>query len=45
MRLVVALIQGAAAGTLACAISRSLEALGVLIDLRLVLECQINSYV
>jgi len=45
MRLVVALIQGAAAGTLTYAISRSLEALGVLIDLKLVLECQIYSFV
>jgi len=37
MRLLDALIKGTAAGTLACAISRNLDALGVLIDLRLVL--------
>jgi hypothetical protein len=37
-------IQGTAAGTLACAISHSLEALGVLVDLSVVLECQMYSY-
>jgi hypothetical protein len=45
MRLLDELIEGTGAETLACAIWRSLEALGVLIDLRLVLECQIYSYV
>jgi len=45
MRLLVALIQETAPGTLACQISCSVEAWKVLIDLRLVLECQIYSYV
>jgi hypothetical protein len=40
MRLLEAVIQGTAAGILARAISHSLEAFEVLVDLSVVLECQ-----